>query len=142
VKLLFNIYKSCKDICVIKLNIVYYQGAKMIMDKLGTFIKKSCVISIGFNNEILAATKSGKNSKVFRYDVDKKAGLFSSRFQYPCKHTTTSFHMDFLIPSVHADPFSYNHCGPDVYSSSLLRISSTHSFPLEIVFPIMIASGT
>ena len=53
-ELLLNSRQIFKDIGVIKLEIIYHQRIAVVVNKLGTLIKKGTVILIRLNNKIAA----------------------------------------------------------------------------------------
>src|SRR5674476_1019506 len=72
-----------KNVGMIEFEIVEHDGARSIVDKLASLVKKSRVIFVGLDDESLAVTQSGRNPKVQRYPTHQKSGLKTGLVQNP-----------------------------------------------------------
>ena len=51
VELPLDSFQVVKNICVVELEVVQNRGAGTVMDEFATFVKKCCVVLVGFNYE-------------------------------------------------------------------------------------------
>ena len=68
---------------MIKLDIVDYDRFGQVMQKFRPLIKKSGIVLISFNDEVIGIAKSRPFRQILGNPTDQKTGIAISTFEYP-----------------------------------------------------------
>ena len=80
VKLGLNSPKVSKNICMVKLKVVNYQGFWTIVYELRTLIEKCAVVFVSFNDKKGAFTHASRYAKILWYAANQITGIKTSVF--------------------------------------------------------------